>query len=230
MHVHLREPGQEHKETVATGVASAVAGGFTAVACMPNTKPVNDNAGVTRLILQKAAEAGLARVYPIGAVSRGQKGEELADIAELQGGRLRGGHRRWPAGGDRDPGASRSRVHQHVQHADDRALRGSVAEGRRRRARRAGGGIARPARHPWRGRGDHRGPRHPARRDDRRARPHRPHERVDDARGRAARQEPRRQGDLRGVPASLHADRRFAGGAGCLRHQHEDEPAVARSP
>ena len=84
MHVHLREPGQEHKETVATGVASAVAGGFTAVACMPNTKPVNDNAGVTQLILQKAAEAGLARVYPIGAVSRGQKGEELADIAELK--------------------------------------------------------------------------------------------------------------------------------------------------
>lgn len=84
MHVHLREPGQEHKETVATGVAAAVAGGFTAVACMPNTKPVNDNAGVTRLILQKAAEAGLARVYPIGAVSRGQQGEELADIAELK--------------------------------------------------------------------------------------------------------------------------------------------------
>jgi len=84
MHVHLREPGQEHKETVATGVAAAVAGGFTAVACMPNTKPVNDNAGVTQLILQKAREAGLARVYPIGAVSRGQKGEELADIAELK--------------------------------------------------------------------------------------------------------------------------------------------------
>jgi dihydroorotase len=84
MHVHLREPGQEHKETVATGVASAVAGGFTAVACMPNTRPVNDNAGVTQLILQKARDAGLARVYPIGAVSRGQKGEELADIAELK--------------------------------------------------------------------------------------------------------------------------------------------------
>ena len=84
MHVHLREPGQEHKETVATGVASAVAGGFTAVACMPNTRPVNDNAGVTKLILQKAAEANLARVYPIGAVSRGQKGEELADLAELK--------------------------------------------------------------------------------------------------------------------------------------------------
>jgi dihydroorotase len=84
MHVHLREPGQEHKETVATGVLSAVTGGFTAVACMPNTRPVNDNAGVTQLILQKAREANLARVYPIGAVSRGQQGEELADIAELR--------------------------------------------------------------------------------------------------------------------------------------------------
>lgn len=84
MHVHLREPGQEHKETVATGAAAAVAGGFTAVACMPNTTPVNDNAGVTGYILKKAAEANLARVYPIGAVSRGQNGEQLADIAELR--------------------------------------------------------------------------------------------------------------------------------------------------
>jgi dihydroorotase len=84
MHVHLREPGQEHKETVATGAASAVAGGFTAVACMPNTVPVNDNANVTAYILSKAAEANLARVYPIGAVSRGSKGELLADIAELR--------------------------------------------------------------------------------------------------------------------------------------------------
>ncbi len=84
MHVHLREPGQEHKETIATGTAAAVAGGFTAVACMPNTVPVNDNAGVTQLILQKAAAAQQARVYPIGAVSRGQRGEQLADIAELR--------------------------------------------------------------------------------------------------------------------------------------------------
>jgi dihydroorotase len=84
MHVHLREPGQEHKETVATGTLSAVTGGFTAVACMPNTNPVNDNAGVTELILRRAAEAQLARVYPIGAVSRGQQGEQLADIAELR--------------------------------------------------------------------------------------------------------------------------------------------------
>jgi len=84
MHVHLREPGQEHKETVATGVASAVAGGFTAVACMPNTTPVNDNANVTGLILAKAAAANLARVYPIGAVSKGSAGSLLADIAELR--------------------------------------------------------------------------------------------------------------------------------------------------
>jgi dihydroorotase len=84
MHVHLREPGQEHKETVATGTASAVAGGFTAVACMPNTNPVNDNANVTTYILDKAREANLARVYPIGAVSRGSQGELLADIADMR--------------------------------------------------------------------------------------------------------------------------------------------------
>jgi dihydroorotase len=81
IHVHLREPGQEHKETVATGTASAVAGGFTAVACMPNTDPINDHPGVTELILKKADAAGLARVYPIGAVSIGSRGEQLAELA-----------------------------------------------------------------------------------------------------------------------------------------------------
>jgi dihydroorotase len=84
MHVHLREPGQEHKETIATGAASAVAGGFTAVACMPNTDPVNDQASVTQFMLKRAAEAGLARVYPIGAVTLGSKGEHLAEIADLK--------------------------------------------------------------------------------------------------------------------------------------------------
>jgi dihydroorotase len=80
IHVHLREPGQEHKETIATGTASAVAGGFTAVACMPNTDPVNDHPGITELILRKAAEANLARVYPIGAVSIGSRGEQMAEL------------------------------------------------------------------------------------------------------------------------------------------------------
>ena len=82
IHVHLREPGQEHKETVATGAAAAVAGGFTAVACMPNTDPVNDHAGITEFILKKAAEARCAHVYPIGAVSIGSKGEQLAELGE----------------------------------------------------------------------------------------------------------------------------------------------------
>jgi len=81
IHVHLREPGQEHKETIATGTASAVAGGFTSVACMPNTDPVNDHPGISELIQRKAVEAGLARVYPIGAVSLGSRGEQLAELA-----------------------------------------------------------------------------------------------------------------------------------------------------
>ena len=82
IHVHLREPGQDHKETIATGTASAVAGGFTAVACMPNTDPVNDQAGTTEFILARAREAALARVYPIGAVSIGSRGEQLAELGE----------------------------------------------------------------------------------------------------------------------------------------------------
>ncbi|MGH9408523.1 MAG: dihydroorotase [Vicinamibacterales bacterium] len=80
IHVHLREPGQEHKETIATGAAAAAAGGFTAVACMPNTDPVNDHPGITELILRKASEAHLSRVYPIGAVSIGSRGEQLAEL------------------------------------------------------------------------------------------------------------------------------------------------------
>lgn len=80
IHVHLREPGQEHKETVATGVRSAVAGGFTAVACMPNTDPINDHPGITELILKRASAAGLARVYPIGAVSMGSRGEQMSEL------------------------------------------------------------------------------------------------------------------------------------------------------
>ena len=80
IHVHLREPGQEHKETIATGTLSAVTGGFTAVACMPNTDPINDHPGITELILRRAAEANLARVYPIGAVSIGSRGEQMAEL------------------------------------------------------------------------------------------------------------------------------------------------------
>ena len=82
-HVHLREPGFEYKETLASGTAAAVAGGFTAVCSMPNTAPVNDNAAVTEFIRARAAEAALARVYPVGAVSKGLMGEELAEMGEM---------------------------------------------------------------------------------------------------------------------------------------------------
>ena len=83
IHVHLREPGQEHKETVRTGTMAAAAGGFTAVACMANTRPVADNSSVIDLILAQADRAGFARVYPVGAVSKEMKGEELAEVGEM---------------------------------------------------------------------------------------------------------------------------------------------------
>ena len=83
VHVHLREPGQEYKETVRSGTLAAAAGGFTAVACMANTDPVNDNRTVTEHILLEARRAGFARVYPIGAVSKKLAGEELAEIGEM---------------------------------------------------------------------------------------------------------------------------------------------------
>ncbi len=83
IHVHLREPGYEYKETVRTGTRAAAAGGFTAVACMANTNPVNDNGAVTDYILARAKVEGAVRVYPIGAVTKNLKGEELAELAEL---------------------------------------------------------------------------------------------------------------------------------------------------
>ena len=83
VHVHLREPGHEYKETIATGTRAAAAGGFTAVCCMANTNPVNDNGSITDYILERARAEGAVRVYPIGAVTRDLKGEELAELAEL---------------------------------------------------------------------------------------------------------------------------------------------------
>ena len=85
LHCHLREPGFEYKETIQSGAASAVAGGFTSICCMPNTQPVNDNESVTDFILTKAQEAGTARVFPIGAITKKSAGEELAEIGELVG-------------------------------------------------------------------------------------------------------------------------------------------------
>ena len=84
MHVHLREPGEEWKEDLESGSRAAAAGGFTAVACMPNTRPPNDSPEVTRYILSRAREVNLVRIYPVACISRGQKGEELAPFGELR--------------------------------------------------------------------------------------------------------------------------------------------------
>jgi len=83
LHVHLREPGFEYKETIESGCRAAVAGGITAVCCMANTNPVNDDPAVTRFIREKAADVGLARVYPVGALSKNLDGGELAEIGEM---------------------------------------------------------------------------------------------------------------------------------------------------
>lgn len=84
LHVHFREPGFEYKESIQSGAAAAVAGGFTSVCCMPNTNPVNDNQAITELMLDRARVAGLANVFPIGAITKGSEGKELAEIGDLR--------------------------------------------------------------------------------------------------------------------------------------------------
>ncbi len=84
LHVHLREPGQEHKETIASGCAAAVAGGFTSVCPMPNTQPINDNAAITRYMIEQAERAGLANVFPVGAITKSSDGAELAEMGEMK--------------------------------------------------------------------------------------------------------------------------------------------------
>src|SRR6185436_13982370 len=84
LHVHFREPGFEYKESIQSGAAAAVAGGFTSVCCMPNTNPVNDNQAITEFILDRARVAGFANVFPIGAITKGSEGKELAEIGDLR--------------------------------------------------------------------------------------------------------------------------------------------------
>jgi dihydroorotase len=84
MHVHLRDPGLEYKEDIVTGTRAAAAGGFTSVACMPNTKPVNDNKAVTSYIITKAKAEGLVNVFPVGSITQGSKGEKLAEMGDLK--------------------------------------------------------------------------------------------------------------------------------------------------
>jgi len=84
MHVHLREPGQEYKETIASGAAAAVAGGWTSVCAMPNTDPINDSPAVTRFIIEQGERARLANVFPIGSITKGGEGRELAEMGEMK--------------------------------------------------------------------------------------------------------------------------------------------------
>src|SRR5436853_2106955 len=84
MHVHLREPGFEHAETIESGSRAAAAGGFTSVCCMPNTKPVNDNATVTSYIVERARKLAVTNVFPVGAITRGSAGEELAALGAMK--------------------------------------------------------------------------------------------------------------------------------------------------
>lgn len=84
MHVHLREPGQEYKETIETGCRAAASGGFTTICCMPNTSPVNDNAQIVEYILSQARKAGLVRVLPVGAISMGLAGQQLSEFSEMK--------------------------------------------------------------------------------------------------------------------------------------------------
>src|SRR5580692_3311838 len=83
IHVHFREPGNEEEETIATGAAAAVAGGFTTVCCMPNTKPPLDNEGQIEFVLREAQRVGLANVFPVGAITKGRQGKELAEIGSM---------------------------------------------------------------------------------------------------------------------------------------------------
>ena len=182
MHVHLREPGRSTRKRWRPAPLRRSAGGFTAVACMPNTAPVNDNAGVTEYILKKAAEANLARVYPIGAVSRGQNGRAARRDRRVEAGRLRRDHRRRAAGGDGDADAARARVRGMfdmpvIEHCEEQTLKGDGVAHEGFHASALGlRGI------PGRGRVDHGAARHRARRAHRRHAPHRAHERAADAR------------------------------------------------
>ena len=152
LHVHLREPGREDKETIATGTRAAAAGGFTAVCAMPNTEPVNDNAGITRAILERARADGVVRVYPDRGHHPRLAGRGAGRVRRPARGRLRGGVRRRPPRGQRARDAPRPRVRPGLRPHRDRPLRGADPRAGRGHERGAGRDPARAcaARRPWR--------------------------------------------------------------------------------
>ena len=209
IHVHLREPGQEYKETIRTGCRAAAAGGFTAVACMANTDPVNDTPSVTEHILAEAARHGFAHVYPVAAISKGLEGKELAEMGELAAAGAVG------FSDDGRPVESPELMRRAfsyarhfdlplIQHAQDLVLSGDAAMHEGEASARLG-----MAGHPRRRGGRHGGPRPRARRDDRRPLP--PAAPVVGAQPRAGRRGAgaRRRRHLRGHAASPAAHRRW---------------------
>ena len=137
LHCHLREPGVEGSETIETGTRAAARGGFTAVCPMPNTRPVNDNASVTRGILERAAAVASTRVWPIGAASAGSQGEKLAEIAAMQDAGIVGRERRRQAHRHGAAAAPGDGLLPLARSAGDRSLRGRFAVCRATRCARA---------------------------------------------------------------------------------------------
>ena len=128
LHVHLREPGQAHKETIATGTAAAAAGGFTSVCAMPNTVPVNDSAEITRW-MQAPERGALVNVFPVAAATVGSMGEKLTDFARLEESRRRRGDRRWQADSRRSPDARCAARCRQAQYSRGAACRGHAHDG-----------------------------------------------------------------------------------------------------
>ena len=162
MRVQLREPGEEHKETIASGGRAAAAGGVTSMVCLPNTEPVIDDMSVVEFVARRARLLGLTKVYPYAAVTKGLEGKELAEmglLAEAGAVAFTDGVK---AVAERPGDAPGAAVRQHLRPADRPARRRSRRlAARRRHERRRDGDPARPRRHPARGRGDHGRARHP---------------------------------------------------------------------
>ncbi len=207
MHVHLREPGFEYAETIETGSRAAAAGGFTTICCMPNTSPVNDNATVTSYIIERAERNAVVNVFPIGAITKGSAGQELAAIGSMKqagivaisddGQPVMNARADAPRHGDRAV----------LRDPRDRPLRGPAPERRRRHARRRSERAAGAARNSGGvGRRDG-GARHSAGRVDRRALPRGAHFVAPFGGDGGVRQEPRPRRDLRGHAAPFRACR-----------------------
>ncbi len=224
MHVHLREPGIEHAETIETGARAAAAGGFTTICCMPNTLPVNDSATVTSYIVQRAAQVARVNVFPIGAITKGSIGEELAAIGSMREAGI-------VAISDDGRPVMNARVMRRAMEVA-RALDLTVIDHcedlqpqrRRRHARGPGIGAAGTRRHSFRFRRRHGGARPPARRTDRCALPCRASFHVAFHGDGGIRENPRPRCELRSDAAPFRAHRPRAGR---LRQQLQNEAAPA---